>query len=53
MAVAEHAPEKLYERNKGLLRMSHGQLHDFASTSEKGLPRRKRGKTPPLPGNKK
>lgn len=38
MAIAEHHPEKLNAKNKGLLKMSKGQLHDFASTSEKGLP---------------
>ncbi len=38
MAIAEHHPEDLYERNKGLKKMTHTQLHDFASTSEKGLP---------------
>ena len=38
MAIAEHEPGKLYARNKGLLKMSHSQLHDFASTKEKGLP---------------
>ena len=37
MAIAEHHPEQLYDRNKGLLKMSHSQLHDFASTKEKGL----------------
>jgi hypothetical protein len=37
MAIAEHEPEKLYERNRGLLKMSHGQLHDFAATKERGL----------------
>jgi hypothetical protein len=35
MAIAEHEPDKLYARNKGMLKMSHEQLHDFAST--KGL----------------
>lgn len=35
MAIAEHAPEKLYKRNRKVLRMSHEQLHDFAAT--KGL----------------
>ena len=34
MAIAAHHPEQLYERNKGLLEMSKGQLHDYASTSE-------------------
>lgn len=38
MAIAEHHPEDLNESNKGLLKMTHSQLHDFASTSEKGLP---------------
>ena len=31
VAIAEHNPEKLYARNKSLLKMSHSQLHDFAS----------------------
>jgi len=35
MAIAEHAPEKLHKENKGVLSMSHKQLHDFAAT--KGL----------------
>ena len=39
MAIAEHAPEKLYKRNRGLRKMSHVQLEDFASTREKHLPR--------------
>lgn len=41
MAIAEHHPEELFSRNKSLLGMSHEQLHDFASTSEKGLPEKK------------
>jgi hypothetical protein len=41
MAIAEHHPEELSEKNSSLLGMSHGQLHDFASTPEKGLPERK------------
>ena len=32
MTIAEHEPEKLYKRNKGLLKMSHKQLHEFASS---------------------
>ncbi len=40
MAVAEHAPEKLNADNRGLLKMSHSQLHDFAATPRKGLPTR-------------
>jgi len=42
MAIAEHHPEKLKARNKGLLKMTHEQLHDFAATSEKHLPLRKK-----------
>ncbi len=41
MAIAEHHPEQLYARNRGLLKMSHSQLHDFAATPEKGLAQRK------------
>lgn len=40
MAIAEHHPEELYDRNKAMLNMTHQQLHEFASTSEKGLPER-------------
>jgi len=47
MAIAEHAPEKLYARNKSLKQMSHEQLHEFASTKEKGLPKKKEHKKPP------
>ena len=32
MAIAEHEPEKLFDKNKGVLDMSQGQLHDFAAT---------------------
>jgi hypothetical protein len=48
MAIAEHHPDELYARNRGMLSMTHQQLHDFASTPEKGLPeikRKKRGKS--------
>lgn len=38
MAIAEHHPEELYERNRGVLEMTKEQLSDFASTKEKGLP---------------
>lgn len=40
-AIAESHPEKLYARNRGALLMSRRQLHDFASTPEAGLPRKK------------
>lgn len=39
-AIAEHHPEDLYARNRGVLNMSHQQLHDFAST--KGHKKKKR-----------
>lgn len=38
MAIAEHEPEKLHAENKGMLDMTHKQLHDFASTPRKHLP---------------
>jgi hypothetical protein len=41
-AIAEHAPEKLYKRNRGMLGMTHQQLHEFADTPEKGLPVKKK-----------
>lgn len=40
MGMALHHPEKLYKRNRGVMGMSKGQLHDFAKTKEKGLPRK-------------
>lgn len=42
MAIAEHHPEMVHEENKGVLQMSHKQLHDYATTSEKGLPIKKK-----------
>lgn len=44
MAIAEHHPEELKARNRGLLTMTHKQLHDFASTPDSGLPRKRRPK---------
>ena len=41
MAIAEHSPELLYARNRSLLQMSKVQLHDYATTEEKGLPLKK------------
>jgi Ca2+-dependent lipid-binding protein len=41
MAIAEHHPEKLHKENRGILKMSHKQLHDFAST--KGLKKKSKG----------
>lgn len=39
MSIAEHSPDKLFAKNKGLLKISAAQLHDFASTKRKGLPK--------------
>lgn len=41
MAIAEHHPSKLYGRNKGLLKMTHQQLHEFASKVKKSKKKRK------------
>jgi hypothetical protein len=38
MGMAEHNPGAVSSKNRGVLKMSHQQLHDFASTSTKGLP---------------
>jgi hypothetical protein len=38
MGLAEHHPEQVSAKNRGVLQMTHQQLHDFASTKEKGLP---------------
>lgn len=35
MAIAEHNPSKVSKKNRGVLKMSKSQLHDFAAT--KGL----------------
>ena len=37
-AIAEHHPEQLSAKNRGLLGMNQRQLSEFASGSEKGLP---------------
>jgi len=41
MAIREHHPEQSYYPE---IKMSKSQLHDFASTKEKGLPHRKSGR---------
>jgi Protein of unknwon function (DUF3008) len=40
MAIAEHHPSELNKANRGMLKMSHQQLHDFADTKETHLPKR-------------
>jgi len=37
MGLAEHHPDEVYAKNKGVLNMSKNQLHDFAATKEKGM----------------
>jgi hypothetical protein len=37
-AIALHAPDKLYKRNSGLLKMKKPQLREFARTKTSGLP---------------
>lgn len=39
-AIAKHAPGKLYKRNRGLLKMSKEELHKFAATKRRSLPKR-------------
>ena len=38
MAITEHNPSKVSAKNKGVLKMTHSQQHDYASTDESGLP---------------
>ena len=40
MGLAAHHPEEVYAKNKGVLGMSKVQLSDYASTEEKGLPKK-------------
>lgn len=41
MALAEHHPEQVNAENRGVLKMSKKDLHDFASTPTKNLPKKK------------
>ncbi len=43
-AIALHEPGKLYKRNRGLLKMAKSDLHEYASTPRKGLPKSKHSK---------
>ena len=38
--IALHHPNQLYARNRGLAQMSLKDLHHFAATKTKGLPRK-------------
>lgn len=44
MAIAKHHPEKLYARNRAMLKMTKSQLHEYASTKEAHLPQKARRK---------
>ena len=39
IGLAEHHPEKVYAKNRGILKMKKSDMHDFASTKEAGLPK--------------
>lgn len=52
MAIAEHDPGKLYARNRGVLKMNMSQLHDFAATGRKGLPKVKKAPKKAAPKKK-
>lgn len=38
MAIAKNEPEKVYAKNRGVLKMKKSQLKEFAQTKRKGLP---------------
>ena len=42
--LALHHPEKVYAKNKSILKMSGVALKDYASTPEKNLPYKKKKK---------
>lgn len=42
MAIAYHNPSSIHKKNRGVLKISHQQLHDFASTKESNLPTSKK-----------
>ena len=42
MAIAEHEPSKLFKHNRGVLKMGKTKLSHYASTKEKGLPKKKK-----------
>lgn len=45
-AIAEHHPDQLYARNRGMLKMSHQQLHDYAATKGLGTSGERHDHTP-------
>lgn len=41
-AIAEHEPEKLYARNRGMLKATHQQQHEFASKPKRRKAKRRK-----------
>jgi len=39
--MAEHNPTAVSKKNRGVLKMSSRQLHEYASNKRKGLPKKK------------
>lgn len=52
MAIAEHEPEKLYKRNRKVLKMNKKQLREFAKTERKDLPEKAKPKNKNKRGKK-
>jgi hypothetical protein len=52
MAIAEHEPDKLYKKNRGMLKMSHEQLHDFALNVDTKLKNNKSSKSHTIMGGR-
>ena len=42
MGLAEHHPEKVWAKNRSVLKMKGVALKEFAETKEKGLPYKKK-----------
>lgn len=43
IATAMHDPGKIRKKNRGVLKMTPQQMHDFAATPEKELPMHAKG----------
>ena len=41
-AIALHHPEDVYPENRSILKMDREDLEEYASTKEKGLPKKKK-----------
>jgi hypothetical protein len=40
MAIAEHDPDKVFQKNMGVLKMKKKSLRDFTTIDYKGLPKK-------------